>query len=298
MYQIKGDDLMQLSYGESVERVKSILSGSKNIVALTGVGVVMECGAKNYLNNEVIYDVEDKYGRSPEEIMSSGYFNARIEKFFRYYKDEYLSDNCKPNETFEALKKLDDAGILSCCITTNTHGLEREVGIKNVIELYGTRMLNRCTGCGKRFPLKFINDAKGVPLCDECLKPIRPGIRLYGELIRNDLMTEAANACAEADALFVLGTNFFDSMVRFAISHYQGDKLVLITKHEHFRDKKADIVIHDEVKNVLPMIIDSINLSRPEPETDSDASLLSGSKADSDVLSAGLSGAEKEDTSV
>ena len=46
------------------------------------------------------------------------------------------------------------------------------------------------------------------------------------------------------------------------------------------------------------MIIDSIDLSSPEPETESDVELLSGSKANSDVLSTVLSGAEKEDTSV
>ncbi len=246
------------TYEENIRLAEDILKNSKRIVVLTGIGVAMECGGKNYLNNEVIYDVEDKYGRSPEEIMSSGYYSARIEKFYRYYKEEYLADTCSPNETFDALKKLDDAGRLLCCITTNTYGLEKEVGIRNVVELYGTRMLNRCSGCGKRFPLKYVIDAKGVPICDKCMQPIRPGIRLYGELIRNDLMTEAANACAHADALFVLGTNFFDSMVRFAISHYQGDKLVLITKHKHFRDKKADIIIHDEVQNVLPKLIDSV----------------------------------------
>ena len=59
-------------------------------------------------------------------------------------------------------------------------------------------------------------------------------------------MTEAANACQEADALLVLGTNFYDSMVRFAINHYSGDKLILLSKHEHFRDKSADIIIHRE----------------------------------------------------
>ena len=66
-------------------------------------------------------------------------------------------------------------------------------------------------------------------------------------MIRNDVMTEAANACQKADALIVLGTNFYDSMVRFAINHYRGDK--------HFRDKSADIVIHEEVRDVLPKLV-------------------------------------------
>ena len=57
-------------------------------------------------------------------------------------------------------------------------------------------------------------------------------------------------------------------------------------------------MIHDEVKNVLPMIIDSIDLSSPEPEAESDIELLAVSKEDADVLLRKQSGAEKEDTSV
>lgn len=246
---------MQMTLDDSLERAKAVLKSSDRIVALLGVGVVMECGALNYLNNQVIYRIEDTYHHSPEEIMSSGFYSARTERFFQYYKEEYLADCCKPNETFEALKKLDEQGKLKACITTNTHGLEKEVGIGKVIELYGSRNVNWCTKCGKHFSVDYIRQSKGVPLCDECLNPIRPGIRLYGEMIRNDVMTEAANACQEADALLVLGTNFYDSMVRFAINHYSGDKLILLSKHEHFRDKSADIIIHEEVRSVLPKLI-------------------------------------------
>lgn len=151
---------MQMSFEESMERAKEILDSANQIVALLGVGVVMECGALNYLNNEVIYRIENTYHRSPDEIMSTGFYSARTERFFQYYKEEYLSDKCRPNETFSALKQLDDEGRLQACITTNTHGLEKEVGIHNVIELYGSRNANWCTKCGKRFSVDDIVKAR------------------------------------------------------------------------------------------------------------------------------------------
>ena len=77
-----------------------------------------------------------------------------------------MADCCKPNETFEALKKLDEQGRLKACITTNTHGLEREAGIGKVVELYGSRNVNWCTKCGKHFSVDYIRQSKGVPLCD------------------------------------------------------------------------------------------------------------------------------------
>ena len=248
---------MELSKEESILRAKEIIGDATKIVALLGVGTVMECGAINYLNNQVIYRIEDTYHRSPEEIMSTGFYSSRPDQFYKYYKEEYLADHCTPGKTYDALKKLDDAGVLTACITTNTHGLEKIVGIHKVVELYGSRHFNYCsnTSCYKRFPLEYVEKSKGVPVCDVCHSPIRPGVRLYGERIDNLAMTEAANACAEADCILVLGTNFYDSMVRFCLSHYEGDKLILISKHEHFRDRQADIVIHDEVQDVLPKLV-------------------------------------------
>lgn len=244
-----------LTEADSIERTRDILKSCDKVVALLGIGTVMECGALNYLNNEVIYRIEDTYHRSPEEIMSSGFYSARTENFFKYYKDEYLQDTCEPNDTYRALKKLDDDGKLYACITQNTHGLEKKIGIHHVIEIYGNRNNNWCTKCGKHFDMDYILHSRGVPVCDECQGVIRPGIRLFGEMIRNDVMTEAASACQNAEALIVLGTNFYDPMVCFALNHYQGDNLILISKHVHYLDKSADIIIHRQVKDVLPGMI-------------------------------------------
>ena len=78
---------------------------------------------------------------------------------------------------------------------------------------------------------------------------------LFGEKIHNDLMTEAVNACEKSDMILVLGTNMYDNMVKFCTGNYKGDKVVLITKEEHYTDRFADYVIHDKVSNVLPLII-------------------------------------------
>ena len=80
-------------------------------------------------------------------------------------------------------------------------------------------------------------------------------IRLNGEMLRNDVMTEAANACQEADMLMVLGTNLKDPAVGEILKYFQTEKLVLISKNEHYSDKMATVCINDEVRNVLPRIV-------------------------------------------
>ncbi len=240
---------------EMIEKIRIILKDANNIVCLTGVGTAIECGAPNFLADEKAYEIEDKYHYSPEEILSTGFYSARTEKFYDFYHQEVLSNELVPNEIYTALLELQNRGKLKACITQNVYGLSQKAGIENVIELHGNIYHNWCTKCGKKFSAEYMRNYKGVPLCDECHKVIRPGVRLYGEMIRNDVMTDAVNACQNADVLLILGTNIYDSLVRFNISHYPGDKLVLITKHEHFTDNQADYLIHDYVKDIMPLIV-------------------------------------------
>ena len=68
-------------------------------------------------------------------------------------------------------------------------------------------------------------------------------------------MTEAVNACEEADLILVLGTNMYDNMVKFCTEDYKSDRVVLITKEDHFTDRYADVVIHGRVSDILPQVM-------------------------------------------
>ena len=235
--------------------VKRMIAESDNIVCLSGVGVVMECGALNFNRDDEAYRIEEEYDRCPEEIMSSVFYNVRMKQFYDFYKKEILNMKLTPTATYDALRTLQEAGKLKACITYNIYGTAEQMGLKNVYELDGNIHNNWCSKCGKTFSMEYLRDSRDVPLCDVCKGAIRPGIRLHGERMRNNVLTLAANACAEADVLLVLGTNLFDDMVQFAVNHYQGEKLILVTPHDHFTDKAADVVIHEHVKDILPKIV-------------------------------------------
>lgn len=238
-----------------IEYARRMVEESDNVVCISGIGVLMECGAMNFNRDDVAYRIEDTYHQCPEEIMSSSYYNVRMEQFYQFYKKEILQTKLEVTDTFAALKKMQEMGKLKAYVTYNIYGMAQRNGIENVYELDGNIHNNHCNKCGKAFSMEYVRDYDGFPLCDECKGTIRPGIRLHGERMRNDILTEAVNACAKADVLMVLGTNLYDDMVRFAVNHYKGDKLILITKHEHFTDKAADLVIHERVKDILPQIV-------------------------------------------
>lgn len=247
---------MKKSQENLLERLKNMISRSDNIVCITGLGTVVESGGVDIWSVDNLYRIEKEYGDSPEELLSAGIYATKKEKYFKFYKNEVIHKLPVPSETFTALKKLQDMGKLKTTISMNIYGLEYRSGLRNVIEFQGTVYSNYCPMCKKNFPLDYIVNAPGVPACDCCKVALRPGLRLFGESVRNDRMTDAALACANADLVLVLGTNLYGSKVRYATGHYGGNKLILINEEEHFTDRYADYVIHGKCKDILPLLVE------------------------------------------
>ncbi len=238
--------------------VKNLIAQADNIVCVTGLGTVVESGGVDIWSGDELYRIETEYKESPEEMLSAGVYATRKERFYKFYKNEVIKTLPVPSETFRALKKLQDVGKLRAVISMNIYGLEYQSGLHNVIEFQGSIYTNYCPMCKKNFTLDYISESKGVPVCDHCKEALRPDLRLFGESVRNDRMTDAAVACSNADLVLVLGTNLYGSKVRYSTGHYVGDKLILINSEEHFTDRYADYVIHGQCKDVLPKLVEGL----------------------------------------
>lgn len=240
---------------ESIAMARQMIKNSSKIVCLLGVGMEMECGLPNMKNNATAYRIEETYGYSPEEIFSATFFNTRPAKFFECYKKESLADDYIPSEAFDALVKLEKSGKIKGCITESIYGLAKKAGVSRVTELHGSIENNWCPKCKASFTADYMRSTEDIPTCKVCKKVIRPGITLTGEMMRNDIMTEAANMIMSADMVMVLGTNMNDELVQWGMRYYMGEEILLISKFEHFSDKWSKLVIHDEVKEILPQLI-------------------------------------------
>ena len=156
-----------------------------------------------------------------------------------------------PGQGFADLKRLQDYGMIHSIITRRIAGLEDRAGCRNVLNLKGTVFDNVCPGCGRHYPVEYIRDAKGVPLCEKCFTAIRPQVCLFGEMIDNGLMTRAAEEITKADVLLVLGTNLNSPLCSQMLQYYTGTNLILVTETEHFADQQADIVIRSRCDDFL-----------------------------------------------
>lgn len=236
---------------KKVDMLKRILDESKYTVALCGSGMTEEAGLVGLKYQNRAYEIEKKYHDSPEEIFTSMYYSTRPEKFFEFYKDEVLQKVPNPTESGEALAAMERAGKLQCVITANIYELMQRAGCQNVINLHGSIYKNKCLHCGKEYPMEYLRDARGIPLCEACGEAIRPEVALYGEMVDSRLMRDTSIEIEKAEVLLVLGTTLQSEVFGSYIRYFEGKYLVVIHQRAHHSDTKADLVILDQPKNVL-----------------------------------------------
>ena len=234
--------------------LKKMLLESDYLVILKGIGVSMECGCTSYRRSKYAYEIEEKYGRSPEEIFSAGFYNTRVREFFEFYKNDLISSLGEINDGLKTLKKLEDMGVLKMIITRDIFSLAHRAGCKNVIELHGSVYHNECPQCRRKYPLEYIRDSNGVPRCENCGTTIRPQIVLAGEMVNNALSTKAADEVSKADTLLLLGCDMSSVLAESFLRYFTGKRVILIHNREHYADSKADLVIHGKSMDILAQL--------------------------------------------
>ena len=228
--------------------LKELLHNSKSIVFFGGAGVSTESGIPDFRSADGLYS--EAYRYPPETILSRSFFDANTEEFYRFYRDKMLYPDAKPNKAHLALAELEKSGKLKAVITQNVDGLHTRAGSVNVLELHGSALRNICLICGECYPLEKILQTSGVPLCS-CGGVIKPDVVLYEEGLDHSVMTRATRAINDAEVLIVGGTSLNVYPAAGLITHYRGDKLVLINKSETSYDRYANLIIRESIGTTL-----------------------------------------------
>lgn len=239
---------------ERIQTLRRILDESSYTVAICGSGMMEEGGTLGIKKPDRAYEIEKKYGASPEYIFSSVYYNTRSEQFFQFYKEELLKNRPLVTDSGSALAAMERAGKLQCIVSGNIYDLSRIGGCKNVINLHGNIYDNKCPRCKRQYSVEYMQSAKKVPICEHCNVMIRPGVSLFGEMVDSQLMTKTTEEVEKADVLMLLGTTLESETFKNYVRYFTGTHLVIIHQNRHYTDDKADFVIIDHPKNVLPRL--------------------------------------------
>jgi len=228
----------------AIAQLKDILDNTDNAVFFGGAGVSTESGIPDFRSADGLYS--ETYAYPPETILSYSFFKKHTDEFYRFYREKMLYPDAMPNKAHIALAELEKRGKVKAVITQNVDGLHTAAGSLCVFELHGSAHRNICMACGMSYTLDVIIKTTGVPLCS-CGGVIKPDVVLYEEVLDQAVLLKAIKAIYEADVLIVGGTSLNVYPAAGLITHYRGDKLILINKSETPYDDYADLIIRESI---------------------------------------------------
>ena len=236
---------------EKIEKFKTLVNESNNIVFFGGAGVSTESGIPDFRSKDGLYNQKYKY--PPEEILSHTFFINHTEEFFKFYKEKLNSLKYEPNVTHIKLAELEKEGKLKAVVTQNIDGLHQKAGSKNVYELHGSVLRNYCMKCHKFYDAEYVFNSSGVPKCS-CGGIIKPDVVLYEEALDEETLEKSVYAIAHADLLIVAGTSLTVYPASGLINYFRGKNLVLINRDTTPFDNSADLVINESLGKVFEEI--------------------------------------------
>ena len=241
------------------EELTKILKESDNIVFFGGAGVSTESNIPDFRSEQGLYNAQQAYGMSPEQMISHSFFMRDTETFFDYYKNNMVYPEAEPNPAHLALAKLEEMGKLRAVVTQNIDGLHQKAGSRTVYELHGSVLRNNCMQCGAFYDLDYVMDPEHcrghIPVCDKCGGTVKPDVVLYEEALDDAQIRGAVDAIRAADTLIIGGTSLVVYPAAGFVNYFNGKHLVLINKSSTSYDGRADLVIHEPIGEVLKQAV-------------------------------------------
>ena len=234
---------------ENAKILADLIREANRIVFLGGAGVSTESGIPDFRGSGGLYT--ERRSIPPEVILSHTFFLNHTEEFYKFYREKMLFPDAKPNAAHRALAELEKRGKLTAVLTQNIDGLHQAAGSKRVIELHGSVLRNHCVGCGRSYPLSFILESEGVPICPVCGGTVKPDVVLYEEPLNERDLIDAERAISGADLLIVGGTSLTVNPAAGLVLWFSGGKFVIINRDPTPYDGMANLIFREPIGELL-----------------------------------------------
>lgn len=250
-------------YEKEILQIVELLHHAVYAVALTGAGISRPSGIPDYRSPD-----SGLWSRhNPYEVGSIQGFRYQPARFYDWIRPlATLILNAQPNPAHLALARLETIGILKSVITQNIDLLHGRAGSKTVYEVHGHIREVTCISCFTIYPAQdflspFLNnDQADIPRCPKCGGVLKPNVILFGEQLPAQILLRAEQDTRRADMMIVAGSSLevfpVADLPRRVKEH--GGSLVLINLEPTSYDKMADVVIHADVADILPRIVNQL----------------------------------------
>lgn len=184
------------------------LQSAYSVVVLSGAGMSAASGIPTFRGRDGLWN---KY--RPEELATMEAFRRNPELVWEWYcwrRD--LIRGAQPNAGHLALAEMERYFPEFSVITQNVDNLHQAAGTRNITELHGNIMRNRCINsrCGVSSAVldhEVARMGKQITRCPECGSLVRPGVVWFGENLPEAAIARAQTLSTEAEVFFSAGTS-------------------------------------------------------------------------------------------
>ena len=251
---------------DSIKKSAAAFRSARRAVALTGAGISTRSGIPDFRSHDS--GLWNKFDAMTVASLAS--FRYQPEEFFKWVRPLVkMMIDADPNPAHTALAEFEQAGYLHGIITQNIDDLHRKAGSKHIYEIHGHLREATCTSCYQKHNTESLIElfarTGDLPYCDQCGGLLKPDIILFGEQLPKIIVSEAQALIDEADLIVVAGSSLevMPAACMPIPALNAGAKLIIINNEPTYLDVRADFVIHDDVAEVLPMILQEV-LREPE----------------------------------
>ena len=233
------------------------LKKAKSVAVLTGAGVSAESGVATFRGEHGLWK---KF--RPEELANFDAFIRNPELVWEWYQyRRKLIHEVEPNPGHLALAKLEKVCDNFTLITQNVDGLHYTAGNKNIVELHGNILRNRCIECNKMYTKMVLDEEKEVPQC-KCGGLIRPDVVWFGEMLPMDAIAKANDAAYNCDFFFSIGTSavVYPAAGLPSVAKENGAFVVEINPEPTPLTYIVDVSIQEKSGIALPEILEKMRL--------------------------------------
>jgi NAD+-dependent protein deacetylase sirtuin 1 len=204
----------RLSEVETLDDAIQLIERAKRIIVVTGAGISVSTGIPDFRSKEGLYNTLDctKYGiPSAELLFDIEFFNIDPAPFYQFASTLLPDLDVTPSVCHRFLALLQARKKLLRNYTQNVDGLERKVGLTNLVECHGTMDRFHCTGAKctrKQMLAEVMVDVHLGNVCYcKCGEVMKPAVTFFGEQLPKILFTTMAKDLPKCDLVLVIGTS-------------------------------------------------------------------------------------------
>jgi NAD-dependent deacetylase len=188
---------------KELDGARALLRTATRIAVLTGAGISAESGIPTF--RDAMTGLWAQF--RPEELATPEAFAANPRVVWEWYAwRRQKVAQAAPNAGHVALAQLERRVPRFALATQNVDGLHARAGSRDVIELHGNLMEDRCFAEGRL--LSPAEELPGTPpRCAHCGAPVRPGVVWFGEALPAAALATAWAAAQACDVFLCVGTS-------------------------------------------------------------------------------------------